>query len=772
MTEQSEVLAVNGISVSEVAGLWREARRASVGEALTYKIRRRGRTESISLKLENPLRTPLIAVDLVISLLSSVSFVLVGSLVLYKRFGDRRAQVLYAMSVVSAVRILSSAVTGVDVADPLGLANARVFGFDDVLEIILASLFFVLLLHLALIFPKPRPILQKRSGLVGWLYLPAFLIVVWGVVAPISDHWPQFAQVLLSILLYASFTVAVFGFLPAACLTLIRSYRECKAEEKRQLRWPLWGTLVAVAVGFGVPFGASFLTGLLGEAPAATSIDLFEPVLKGSVLLIPISFAFAILEYRLMEIDRILEKTAVYGLVTFVVLSGYLLFAGLLGGFLIRVTGLQSQWIAIGFTLLVVGIFVPLRSRAQSIVDSKFFPRVVDYPKALKEIGRAVVEAQEEEIFLERVLETLQSALRNRSVLLALKETRGGSFRASAKVGLPDEILEQTVFERESHLLATLQRPVFPRSENLPEEDSRKLRTCGDALAVPVRFEGELIGFLALGEKLDRDDYDAEDMEFVTALADQLAAGLRTLRAREQTAEFEQARRIQEGLLPKEIPKVPGYAISGRSRPARVVGGDYFDVLKFDEQRVGLCIADVAGKGMAAALLMSNLQAVVRAFASVELAPQQLCGRIDRVIRANMAGRGFITLFFALLDAEAGRLLYTNAGHNPPILMRTDGSYAELCAGGPVLGAFRDSHYEQEDVKLCAGDRLLLFTDGVTEARNAAQEEFGEQRLLRLLAENRTLGACPLQERVMETVTAFSGGHLSDDVTLLVVAAL
>jgi sigma-B regulation protein RsbU (phosphoserine phosphatase) len=242
------------------------------------------------------------------------------------------------------------------------------------------------------------------------------------------------------------------------------------------------------------------------------------------------------------------------------------------------------------------------------------------------------------------------------------------------------------------------------------------------------------------------------------------------LHQHEQEREIAEARAIQEKLLPREIPQLAGYAIAGAWQSAGMVGGDYFDVLALDGETLGMCIGDVAGKGMPAALLMSNLQAAVRGLSSPSLAPNLLCGRLNALVYRNTANDRFITFFYAQLDGATRRLRYANAGHNAPFVMHRDGTHERLQEGGCVLGVFDDQGYELGAAQLTDGDRVVLFTDGVTEARNSADEEFGEARLLRVLEDHRALAPGELQEEILRTVAGFSGGHWTDDATLLVLA--
>jgi sigma-B regulation protein RsbU (phosphoserine phosphatase) len=238
----------------------------------------------------------------------------------------------------------------------------------------------------------------------------------------------------------------------------------------------------------------------------------------------------------------------------------------------------------------------------------------------------------------------------------------------------------------------------------------------------------------------------------------------------EQEHEIAEARAIQEGFLPKEIPQLAGYEIVAAWQSARVVGGDYFDVLPFDGEMCGLCIADVAGKGLPAALLMSNLQAAVRGLASPFLAPEDLCTRLNALLCRNIASDRFVTLFYAQLDGPARQLRYVSAGHNPPFVLHRDGSHQRLCEGGIVLGVFANQAFKSGAVQLQSGDRMVLYTDGVTEACNSDDEEFGEERLLQVLQQNLARTAVDIQKNILQAVAEFSRGTWQDDATLLVVA--
>jgi phosphoserine phosphatase RsbU/P len=237
---------------------------------------------------------------------------------------------------------------------------------------------------------------------------------------------------------------------------------------------------------------------------------------------------------------------------------------------------------------------------------------------------------------------------------------------------------------------------------------------------------------------------------------------------RKQQREREDARLIQRALLPSTLPHLDAYRIATAWQPADGVGGDCFDVIAAG-RLVGVAIADVAGKGMPAALLMSNLQAAVRAFARDAADPSAICSNVNRLLCRHMISGRFVTFCFAWLDASTDALTYANAGHNPPLVVHADGRVDRLAEGGVVMGVFPDAAYATSSLPLVGGDRLLFYTDGVTEARSASGEEFGEERLAQAATAARGCTAEALKDHVMSEVTAFTGGTFDDDATLIAI---
>ena len=242
------------------------------------------------------------------------------------------------------------------------------------------------------------------------------------------------------------------------------------------------------------------------------------------------------------------------------------------------------------------------------------------------------------------------------------------------------------------------------------------------------------------------------------------------LQSREMQSQLAEARIIQEGLLPKSLPTLNGVELASAWHPATAVSGDYLSSFSVSSDCVALCVADVAGKGLPAALLMANMQSILQSVASDVVEPSEVCLRLNEMMCANIPENKFITCFYAVLNTESKKLIFTNAGHNYPALVRADGTCLRLTEGGHVLGAFEESTYAQGEVQLRPGDRLLMFTDGFTETTNVDGEEFGESRLLDLLTRERWRDARDLQQELLRRVSEFNDGEFEDDATSILLA--
>jgi sigma-B regulation protein RsbU (phosphoserine phosphatase) len=292
-------------------------------------------------------------------------------------------------------------------------------------------------------------------------------------------------------------------------------------------------------------------------------------------------------------------------------------------------------------------------------------------------------------------------------------------------------------------------------------------------LAIPLIAGGRLVGIFDV-EHTEIDAFPPARVQLLEALAGHVATAVENARLFRQerlekermSEELQEARRIQFGLFPAQPPEVPGFAIDGRCIPSREVGGDWFDYLPLDDGRLGVILADVSGKGMAAALLMSSTRSILRLLAEDGLPPGEVLHRINRTLLKDLPTARFVTMIYAVLDAAGRRLVFANAGHPYPLLVDSAGGRFLPTEAGFPLGV-RDGPFAEREVELPAGSRLVLFSDGLSEATSPAEEEYGTARIRQHFgSESATV------ESLLEDVRGFvSGLPASDDQTVVMIRA-
>jgi serine phosphatase RsbU (regulator of sigma subunit) len=344
--------------------------------------------------------------------------------------------------------------------------------------------------------------------------------------------------------------------------------------------------------------------------------------------------------------------------------------------------------------------------------------------------------------------------------------------------------VSRSIARRVLEQLESLLIPNILEDATFRSQDSILATGIRTAMCAPLWFRAAdggkdaVIGLVYLDSLLGAEPFNEEDLRIVTALANVAAAKIENARLLEESMEkrrmeedMRMAAEIQRGLLPSSPPTVPGYGVCGVNFPCRTVGGDYFDFMMEDGQLL-FALGDVSGKGTGAALLMTVLRAAVRAHWA-ERPTAQAMGRINRTVCQNIPSNKYVTFFMGSLQPETGRVSYVNAGHNPPLLVRADGSVDTLAEGGMVLGFVDPMEYGEGTAELRPGDMLVVFSDGVTETWSAADEEYGEARLAELLVRERALGPKELQAALLAELDAFSRGtKATDDRTLIVIKRL
>ena len=296
-------------------------------------------------------------------------------------------------------------------------------------------------------------------------------------------------------------------------------------------------------------------------------------------------------------------------------------------------------------------------------------------------------------------------------------------------------------------------------------------------ISVPLQFKGKMIGLISIFNKKSGKEFTEEDQKLLAIIAAQSAHVIENARLLEEETqlflmqdELKKAKEIQDNLLPKVIPKIDGYDLASYILPAKDVGGDYYDFIPLSENELAICIGDVSGKGLPAALLMGNLQATIRGQCIIPSSCKERIIRANKLLFQSTDSSKFATFFYTILDIQKNCLCYCNAGHNYPILFHRDASYDFLDTGGVILGGIPEYPFEEKRTPLEQGDLLLLYSDGVSEAMSPEEVEFGLEKIIEIVKNNLNLGSCELLERIKEEIKAHtSGATQSDDITMVIV---
>ncbi len=342
----------------------------------------------------------------------------------------------------------------------------------------------------------------------------------------------------------------------------------------------------------------------------------------------------------------------------------------------------------------------------------------------------------------------------------------------SQKILVSQSIINMVIDKHSSILISDVQADPLLKSQ----ESIIKLNI-HSAMCVPLWNNREIIGIIYADRISIPDKFDKEELKLLTLLSNLAAVKIensklidQALEKQKMEKELDLATNIQKDFLPDQDPKCENYDIAGANLPCYQVGGDYYDFLKIDDERFGFVVADVSGKGVSASLLMASLRAAIHSEVHAQYDIKKMAGKLNNFVHASSAINNFITFFFCELNRKMGELQFINAGHNPPLIFNKKCQTRRLESCGLCLGMFPDVDYEVRTTVLEKGDMALLFTDGITESRNSAQEEFGEGRLFKLCKKHIKLSARDIIDNIYRDVESFSeGGARMDDMTLVII---
>jgi sigma-B regulation protein RsbU (phosphoserine phosphatase) len=514
----------------------------------------------------------------------------------------------------------------------------------------------------------------------------------------------------------------------------------------------------------------------------------------------PLTLAYVVIVQRAMDVRLIVRQSLQYtlarrGVIVLQIVLSTILFAAL-------ATIVRGRALNYAITILLMGagvwaIFLlnGVMHRLAGFVDRRFFRETYQADQILGELAEKVRTMVETKPLLETVTQRISDALHVQPVAVLLNGD--GPYRPAYALGV--DSMSDLVFAGNAGTVQRLKREqqalrVYFDDTNgwlygpeISADERQKLLALGAELLLPLAVRDELIGFLALGQKRSEVPYSGSDLRLLNSVATQTSLALEVSRLTEAIAaqvaqrerlnrELEIAREVQQKLFPQRLPTVRGLDCCAECRPARQVGGDYYDFLELPGGKLGIAIGDISGKGIGAALMMANLEACLRGQAPSTRNLPELITRVNRMVYEASSANRYATFFYAEYDPQTRHVAYVNAGHNPPFVLRplnTDCDVFRWEDGGAVIGLLPQAQYEQGCFQLRSGDLIGLYTDGVSESMNAHDQEWGEERLIACAKSCCDLTAQQALDRIMSAALEFAAGAPQhDDMTLMVVRVL
>ena len=681
----------------------------------------------------------------------------------------------------------------------------RVLGRFQTLGIapLLAILWPVSMFFLGMYFPEPFPHgsrIRHIWKLMAWfLALPfaVFGIALGAAAGRAVGNYAAAARLyrllhpllathqILGYVLVSSFFAAIFT----------KSSTASSQDAGRRLRLLYWGTTFAMTPGLIVTIADRVLAG----SAAATIPSWLNSFALLMLLVFPLTLAYVIVVQRAMDVRVVIRQSLQYGLAR----SGIRIFqfvaiAVVIGtAFALAGNSNRLGKMVVIAVAITVGLGIPrLGEQLRTWTDRRFFREAYDAEQVLSELSDQVRGMVEARPLIETVATRLADTLHIPQVAVLL--SNGGAFNTAYALGYGT--VPEVAFPPGAGTVKVLQKQKEParvyfddpnswvyREPEVSEEDRAKLAQLQSELLLPLGAHDKLLGFISLGPKRSDEPYSGADVRLLKSVAAQTGLALENARLMSAIAdevaqrerlnrEVEIAREVQERLFPQKLPAIDGIDYAGACRPALGVGGDYYDFLALPGGQLGIAIGDVSGKGIAAALTMASLQASLRGEATRmtdDLAA--LVSNVNHLVYEASSANRYATFFYAQYNPTTGLLTYVNAGHNPPMLFHRSNAewqVSRLETGGTVVGLLESFPYDQGVVVIAPDDIFIAFTDGISEAMNNADEEWGEEKMMEAICSCASLKSSEMIARIMQAADAFvAGAKQHDDMTLVVIRA-
>ncbi len=718
------------------------------------------------------------------SILLPLFCLVLGFWVALARIGDEAAWLLLLMMLGIASTITEGRV---------------LYGYEDALQPFLTAFvmgFEVLtplpLAFFAILFPERLPF-DRRFPWVKWVIFGPILIeaVLAAVVNAAVLHHNGLTRALYPLLqpfgnVGDYLRAAAFIFFCAALV-----YKTFTAQS-RDARRRLLLLDVGAAIGI-LPYAIVYFLAV------ATKVDYHGwPIIiaVAALLIFPLTMAYVILVHRAMDVHLVIRQGLQYLLARQGILVMQVVIAVaiiILAATISTGSSVAVRVVLFMMGLALIGVIRRFAERLGRWIDRRFFREAYEADAILSDLAMKVRSILETNSLLETVATRIAASLHVPRIAILLNQS--GAFRPAYALGysgqldaaIPTESVTVRRLRKQAHALVN-----FEDADSwvqLADDNERaSLEQLKPELLLPISLNEQVLGIMSLGTKQSEEAFSVTDIRLLDSVAAQTGLALENGRLTEAIAaeiaerekhkrELEIAREVQERLFPQEYPPITGLDYAGACRPALGVGGDYYDFILLSKSELAVAIGDVSGKGIPAALLMATLRAFLRG-QTVERKKDltALIANLNRLVYESSESNRYATFFYAEFDAASRTINYVNAGHNPPMIFRQRNGTPEIVrldVGGPVIGLMDGMEYSQGNVELEPGDLFVAYTDGISEAMNSADEEWGEERMKTAVLSNQGVAARALIERLMASADEFvAGARQHDDMTLIVLRTI
>ena len=644
----------------------------------------------------------------------------------------------------------------------------------------------------AIYFPVPFPSLKRNSWVCWVLAIPAAVstpLDIYGNFERLHHlrrlawlaHFEQITATPLT-LCFVLYVFSFFGLLWAKRVFLNNP------DASRRLRLMIVGCSLALTPTLPVVFSQIHWLPILPPFVVALCLS--------TLILFPATMAYVIVVQRAMDIRMVVRSGVQYAFASHGIRAVQIAIVVGVYRETTRLVQEANHHIA-ELLILAGGVMLALSVRrltqqARGWMDTRFFREAYNAEVILTDLSSSVAGIRDVRLLLETVTKRISESLHVPCIAVFLE--RNGTFRPAYALGsLPP--LDAIEFKPQTGVVSFMKRQQAPSKiyfgdpqswvHGAPESDQETLRKLDTQILLPLSLKSRLLGIISLGAKRSEEPYSRADLQLLGAVASQTGLALenaeltesvrREIAQRERLdRELEIAREVQQRLFPQTLPIVSGLDFAGYCRPAEGVGGDYYDFIHLIDGSLGIAVGDVSGKGIAAALMMASLQASLRGQTIKPCSTlSEMIQHINRLVYEASAENRYATFFYAQYDPTTLAMRYVNAGHNPPIVWRQLNGvhqFIRLEDGGTVVGLFPQFPFVEGQVQLQRGDVVVAFTDGISEAMNGVDEEYGEDRLTEALCLMEARSAADMITHVLAEVDGFTAGAKQhDDMTLVVV---